>query len=112
MSAGMLNDRVDFQSKTVVPDGGGGGAETWSTDCTVWANYKPQRGGESIETGSFEGVNRGVLKVRSTPDTRAITERHTVVIDGERYSIVSPPINPDRRDHYIEMIVQRGGAVG
>lgn len=38
-----MRQRISFQSASLTPDGGGGGAMTWNTVATVWANIEAVR---------------------------------------------------------------------
>lgn len=109
MRAGRLRKRVTFQAETRVDDGGGGSSRGWGDDLEVWGEFQPQRGREQLEAGRLEVALAGVLRVRSSSETRAITEKHSVVIDGERFQIRTIA-NPDGRNTMLEMTVERGVA--
>lgn len=107
MPAGSLNKRVAFQQRIDAPDGGGGKTSSWQTVLTVWGGFRPQRGRERLEAGRLSSAVAGVLTVRSSNDTRQITEVHRVMIDNVPYQ-VQAIINPDQRYKYLEMTVERG----
>lgn len=107
--AGQFRDRVTFQQSVDVPDGGGGVAITWQTVAVVWGHYMPQRGRERVAAGRMEAAVEGVLHVRGSPETSAITAAHRAVIDGAAYNIRSVT-NPDRRGQIIEMTIEEGVA--
>lgn len=108
--AGQFRDRVTFQQSVETPDGGGGVALVWQTVAVVWGRYMPQRGRERVAAGRMEASVEGVLHVRGSPETRAITAAHRVLIGGASYNIRSVA-NPDRRGQIIEMTVEEGVAV-
>ena len=107
--AGALNKRVTFQVESVTDDGGGGGALSWTDVVTVWGGFQPERGRERLQAGRLESAVAGVLRVRSSSATRALTAAHRVLIDGLAYQIRSIT-NPDQRNAYLEMTVERGVA--
>lgn len=109
--AGALNKRVIFQLATEVADGGGGNALTWADALTVWGQFLPERGRERLEAGRLEASVAGLLRVRSSAASRAVTERYRVQIDSVPYQIRSIS-NPDQRNVMLEMLVERGGAAG
>lgn len=109
MTAGPLRKRVVFERQTVTSDGGGGGSVTWSTLLTAWGGFAPQRGRERINNGRLAESVAGVLTVRSSSDSRGVTSADRVKIDGVPYQIHSIT-NPDQRNQYLEMTVERGAA--
>ncbi len=109
MAAGPLRDRVTFQVEAAISDGGGGSALSWSDALTVWGGFSPGRAREQLEAGRLEGPVAGVLKVRSSTETRTITTAHRAMIDGEAYQIRSIT-NPDRQNRFLEILVERGVA--
>lgn len=109
MAAGPLRDRVTFQREVRTTDAGGGAATIWQNDLTVWGGFRPERGRERLEAGRLESAVAGVLRVRSSTDTGAITAANRVLIRGEQYQIRTAD-NPDRKNQYIEFVVERGVA--
>lgn len=107
--AGALRQRVTFQTETEMPDGGGGYERGWSDVITVWGSLQPERGRERLQADRLQASLGGVLRVRSSTETRAITEAHRVLIDGVPYQIRSIA-NPDQKNRYLEMTVERGVA--
>lgn len=105
MRAGRLRKRVTFQSESRSSDGGGGSAITWGNDLEVYGEFAPQKGREQLEAGRLEAALAGILRVRSSSETRAIDETWTVVIGSDRYQIRSI-INPDQKNDMLEMTVE------
>lgn len=110
MAAGPLRDRIAFKQKVETADGQGGYSAAWVTQFTVWGSFRPMRGREQMEAGRLESSVEGVMRVRSSPTTRQIEADWIAVLDSVDYNIrwVS---NPDRRDRFLEIAVQRGVAV-
>ncbi|RMF11097.1 MAG: head-tail adaptor protein [Alphaproteobacteria bacterium] len=109
MRSGSLRDRVVFEAESLTPDGGGGNMRAWVAAVTTRGQFIPERGRERLETGRLEAALGGVLRVRSSAATRAITPEHRVTINGDVFQIRSVS-NPDRRNKMIEMSVERGVA--
>lgn len=107
MWAGPSRKRVRFEVENRVSDGGGGNSVTWDEHVTVWGKFKPERGGEKFEGGRNEASLMGILKIRSSTEARLITTAMRVKIDGVAYQIRSIP-NPDQRNRFLEMLVERG----
>ena len=107
MVAGQLRDRVAFQKKVSVSDGGGGSTTSWQTQFTVWGGFRPERGRERLEAGRLESAVAGVLKVRSSVQARTVDASWRVLIDSVAYQVRSIT-NPDRRDRFLEMTIERG----
>lgn len=110
MGAGQLRDRVTFQKEIRTPDGGGGSTKSWGDDLTVWGQFNPERGRERLAAGRLESALGGVLKIRSSIAARALTTSHRVTIDGDRFQIRSIA-NPDRRNRFLEMVVEKNVAL-
>ena len=73
--AGQLRDRAAFYRLNATPDGYGNTSTGWAASpfLTVWAAFRPERGRERVEAGRLESAVAGVLTVRSSSDTRAVT---------------------------------------
>lgn len=110
MAAGPLRDRIAFKKKVETSDGQGGYAAVWTTQFTVWGSFRPQRGREQMEAGRLESSVSGVVSVRSSSQSRSIQPTWIAVIDGVDYNI-RWITNPDRRNKYLEIAVDRGVAV-
>jgi len=113
MQAGRLRDRVLFQAErdpaTVsgIQDGGGGYTLQWRDLGEVWGELRLERGSEQLEAGRLGSATLGILKVRSSVFTKAITHEHRAVINGNPYQIRSNN-NLDRRGIYRELVVETG----
>ncbi len=113
MSIGQLRDRVAFHRLDSTADDYGNVSSGYSATAflTVWGGFKPERGRERLEAGRLEASHAGVLTVRSSSDTRGVTEADQVRIDGVAYQIRTIA-NPDRRGRFLEMTVERGVGQG
>jgi len=110
---GQLRDRVSFHRLDATTDAYGNVTSGYSGAAflTVWGAFRPERGRERIEGGRLEASHAGVLTVRSSSDTRAVTTADQARIDGVEYQIRTIA-NPDRRGRFLEMTVERGVAQG
>lgn len=108
MAAGRLNQRITFRSEVQASDGAGGYGLTWTDLTTVWGSFKPQRGSEKVEAGRLAENLAGVMRIRSSATTRQIAAGYIAVMDGDTYNIRSVS-NPDQRNRFLEMTVERGG---
>ena len=109
MRAGDLNKRATFELLTRTSDGGGGWTEAWGSPLKVWAQFSPERGRERIQAGRVADNAAGVLRIRSSSQSRAITTQHRVTVDGAVWNIRSIT-NPDQRNDMLELTLERDGA--
>lgn len=107
MAAGQLRKRITFRFETEVPDGGGGYELGWSDLATVWGSFKPERGSERVEAGRIAETLAGVMRVRASTTTQQITTAHVAVMNGQSYNIKAVS-NPDQRNKFLELSVERG----
>lgn len=105
-----LRKRVIFQRESRTADGAGGYSLGWTTLCTVWGQNAPEKGRERVAAGRIESDLSGVLVVRSSSETRAVTTSDKVLIDNVAHNIRSIS-NPDQRNRFLEMVVERGVSV-
>ncbi|WP_170956245.1 phage head closure protein [Cohaesibacter gelatinilyticus] len=111
MRAGSMRDKVSFQRKTKVSDGGGGHEITWVVIAKVSGRLSLEKGGERVQAGRIEAPVSGVLVVRYSSDIAGLTSEDKAVIDDIDYNIKGQPVNRDRRKRELEMTVERGVAV-
>lgn len=110
MSAGRLRHRCAFERRDTTADAYGNVSAGWVSLVTVWGGLSVERGRERMEAGRLESDVGGVLHVRSSSETRAITAADRVTIDGQVY-VINSVTNPDQRDVMLEMTIIRGVAV-
>ncbi len=108
--AGAISRRAAFQSAADTPDGGGGVTQVWSTQTTVWASLLLPRGREAMEAGRLEDTAAGILRVRKSSETEAITADWRAIIEGVTYHITSTPVDQDGRRAWLQMNVRQGTA--
>jgi head-tail adaptor len=108
-ATGRLRKRVRFEQEVRNPDGAGGYALAWAEVLAVWGGLQLDRGRERVEAGRLAEAAGGVLIVRSSIASRAITPAHRVVIDGVAWNIRSIA-DPGQRNAELEMVVERGAA--
>lgn len=101
---------VTFERFQGEPDGGGGVTNpTWTFLAKAWGAFYPERSRERIEAGRLESAVAGTIAVRSTNASRGVTAADRAVIGGVPYAIKGIT-NPDRRNKFLEMSVERGTA--
>jgi head-tail adaptor len=69
---------------------------------------KPRMGREASEAGGRDGVTVMSFWMRWDPETRDIASSDALELDGQRYTILAPPIEVGRREG-IEVLAQAGG---
>lgn len=111
LRAGRLRHQCRFERMDTTPDQYGAASGVWTAVASVWGGLSLETASESVEAGRLQGGASGVLTVRSTPATKAITTADRVVIDGATYAIRSI-VNPDGRGAQLIMSVDTGGADG
>ena len=109
MAAGGMRTRVTFQEAIETKDGAGGQSIAWGGDKYVWGKFSPERGSERFTVDRLQASVGGVLKVRASSYLSTVSEAWRVMIKGEPYSI-SSITNPDQRDRFLEIVVDRGVA--
>jgi head-tail adaptor len=110
-SAGPLNKRVSFQRRdTATDEYGNVSTGTWSEINVVWGGLNETAGRERIDGAALEAPMTGLLTVRSSSLTRAVREADSAFIGGVRWNIRSIR-NPDRRNRFLEMVIEREVAV-
>ena len=106
MPVGRRNKFVTFQGETRTDDSGGGYSLGWTDTLKIWAEFRPERGRERVEAGRLAAPLGGWVRVESTGATRAITESHRIIIDGESFQIRSIA-NEDQRNRELTMTVEK-----
>ena len=84
---GNLDQRVTFQTATLVADGMGGRTPTWGdvpSVPTVWANVRAMGGGEVFAENQTQARTRYLFTVRNRTD---ISETDRIVWRGDNYNI-------------------------
>lgn len=107
MAAGPMRARVVFERAATAPDGAGGRSVSWGALWACRGKFTPERGRERLAAGRVEASLAGVLRIRSCVIARDVSEADRVLIDDEVFQIRSIS-NPDQRNKYLEMSVERG----
>ena len=108
MRGGMLRERVAFQALDATGDGHGNPSSgDFTTFLTVSCHLRETRGRERVDGGALQSPMSGVLTVRSSTLTRAVTEANRAVVNSVNWNIRSIA-NPDMRGKWLEMVVERG----
>lgn len=107
MPIGAFRKRATFQREFDTPDAMGGFDHSWGGDLTVWGEFAPQSGREAIAAGALQSSDPGVLTVRSSAATRAVTSKWRVLIDRVPYQIRAIT-NPDQTNRFLSMTVEQG----
>lgn len=108
--AGNLRDRVTFVRFGSVDDGQGGYTDGWSAIAglsDIRGAFRPERSRERLAAGRLESSVAGTLSIRSFEASRGVTAADRVIINADPY-VIHAITNPDRRDRYLEMTVERG----
>lgn len=98
---------VVFERSVTAPDGAGGQSVGWGVIYSCRGKFTPERGRERLAAGRVEASLAGVLRVRSCVSARDVSEADRVLIDDVVFQILSIS-NPDQRNKYLEMSVERG----
>jgi head-tail adaptor len=113
MPAGRMRAKLAFQQRTVGDDGFGN--EVVGDFATVFedsAEIIPRMGTEAVMGARLQGLQPVTIRVRSHAATRGLDSTWRAVgRSGEIYSIVSPPVNTDQQNRYIEMLATIGAQV-
>jgi SPP1 family predicted phage head-tail adaptor len=102
--AGELDQRVIVQRHVRVPDEGGGYAESWEDEATVWAKVEPIGGRERVQAQQTEAPVNYRITVR----------RRTDISAGDRLLWLGRVLNirfvglPGLRQPFMEMDAEMG----
>ena len=109
--AGGLREKLAFQRRTESDDGFGQvTVGDFQTVFEEYAELTARMGSEAVMASRLQGVQPYTAKIRSSVRARDIDATWRAVgRDGAVYSIVSPPVNSDQRNAYIEFLVTVGG---
>jgi len=118
MPAGSLRESVTFQRQGVAAGDGKGNFGTAFANITglvaIAAELTPMRQGETVLAEGVQGRRLYRVCVRYSAIAAAITVKDQM-IDARTsvaYNVKAPPINPDKKRKYLEILVETGGANG
>lgn len=110
--AGQLRERLHFQARGTSNDGfGNTHSGDFQTVFSASGNLRPLRGNESVMAARLEGRQPFVLTVRQSAAARQVNEAWQVVDarDGRVFAITAPPVDPDGKNRWLEMLVVQNG---
>ncbi|WP_167765430.1 MULTISPECIES: head-tail adaptor protein [unclassified Brevundimonas] len=107
--AGDLKDRVRFEERGQTPKGHLG---DWQEHCTVWAQIKWLRGGESVVAQRLEGRQPAAIVVRTSTQARLIDPAFRAVDarTGRTFNIKA--VSPAKEAGFIDILAVSGEADG
>ena len=109
MDAGRLTKRATLLEPFEDRDRDGRIVQGWMDRGTVWCNWTPRRGGESVMQARIESRNPAIITVRASALTRRITSEWVARIDGREFDVKEDPTEtPDRA--YLEFLAMTRGA--
>jgi SPP1 family predicted phage head-tail adaptor len=101
MRAGQLRSRLQIQSVTRAGDGGGGAAETWATDATVWGRVEALNGSEAFRAMQVASNMSHRVTIRS----RSITPQQRI-LDGSDVLQVRA-VRPSEKGESVELLCEQ-----
>lgn len=107
LKAGNLDRRVQLLRRVTTHDGLQR-VESWQLLGTRWASRKPLPGGERAEGDGRRSFARYSLWLRRDSLTRTLSAADAVAIDGERFELIQPPLEVQRREG-VELLVEGTG---
>jgi head-tail adaptor len=107
LKAGKLDRRVKLLRRVLTHDGLQK-VESWTVIGARWASRKPLAGGERAEAEGRRSFARYSLWLRRDSLTRTLTSADAVAIDGERFELIQPPLEVQRREG-VELLVEGTG---
>lgn len=63
-----MNEQIDLYARSETRSATGEVAETWTKVETIWAEYKPRRGGEEAVAGSTDHRTEAVFRIHYRTD--------------------------------------------
>lgn len=109
MRAGTLDRRVAILRRTTAHDGAQQ-VEMWTLAGERWCSRRALPGGERGEGDGRRSYLRYSLWLRADSLTRQITSADAIGMLGQRFELIQPPMELDRRnDRAIELLVESTG---
>ena len=110
IAAGAYTHRVRLERR--VPgagDGYGNVLEAWAAVATVWARWRPEYGREALAAGRVEASRAGVVGLRASAVTRAMTTADRLVfVAGPETGAVAAIVSIVPAADEIEAVVALG----
>lgn len=102
--AGMLDQQVSLQHRTLTDDGAGGATEAWTEYAAVWALVRPMSGRERENAMRNEATSNYLVVVRYRSD---ILERDRITWRGTNLNVRFVK-DAGPRPLFLEIEVERG----
>lgn len=111
-TSGQLAELVAFDVKVVTADDLGGERVTWSEAFRCRAEFRYQKGGESVQAGGLIGQATFKVRIPASSGALALTSEHRMrdARRGTVYNIVEPPDAITDRQN-VWLVVTSGVAV-
>lgn len=87
MNIGAMDREITIEQLAEAGDAEGGFTKDWTTFVTVWAERRPNRGGEREAGGQTMETRTAVFRCRYG-DTDGVTEKMRIVDEGANWDIV------------------------
>jgi len=111
MNAGRLRESVRFERLDTTSDGYGNPTSgTWAEVVTVRGRLSETTGRERMEGGALHAPMTATLWLRSSSVVRGITEADRAVINSVNWNVRGIR-NPDRRNFWLEMTLERDAGI-
>ena len=109
MNIGRMRHRVAFNRKKLVDDGFGNVTGDFEPLFTVWGNVRETTGKERVAAGSVENTRTATIRIRSSTQSRGLTEADQAVARGETWNIRGIAFADDKGT-MLDLLVEAGGA--
>lgn len=109
MNIGRMRHRVAFNRKKLVDDGFGNVTGDFEPLFTVWGNVRETTGKERVAAGSVENTRTATIRIRSSTQSRGLTEANQAVARGETWNIRGIAFADDKGT-MLDLLVEAGGA--
>lgn len=112
MRSGTLRHKIIFQAQTDTSDGKGGFTTAWSDVYSCRASIWTLRATEQLDAMKLETRADHRIRIRHPRTVIEITAKHRmkwldpVTGTTKYFNIVVGPINPDRQNKMLEMVVR------
>lgn len=103
--AGLLDQRIVLEQKSVTRNAIGEEVETWATFATVWARYRPAKVGEQVAGAQLQAEHEAVFRIRWLS---GVDPEMRVVWRGQRYELAGPALIADSRTKELDLYVRSG----
>lgn len=112
IGAGALRERIAFDQRVEVDDGHGNTVGDFVEQFVVSARVLPLKGSEAVQAARLGGQQPVVITIRMSRRARAIGPdwRARDTWTGTVYAITAPPMNPDERGQFLEILAVAGRA--